>query len=109
MRAIIEYDSKSSPPKMRMFLHGAPHRRMHKAVLQKYRKDLWREAKKIDIPMPIQDYTELKVTFIDPCSCDLGNLYLALEQALDGKCGKGPTIFTDDRLICRLEASILWS
>jgi Holliday junction resolvase RusA-like endonuclease len=36
---------------------------------------------------------------ISPTSPDLDNLLTALFQALDGKCGQGPTLLADDRQI----------
>jgi hypothetical protein len=48
--------------------------------------------------------------FINPTSPDLDNLTVALFQALDGKCGQGPTLFDDDRRIVLLnKIGILFS
>ena len=110
MRCIVEpLKTDQSPPTLRVFVHGAPHRRMHRAVLQQYRRELWAAAKAAGLRMPIRHNVELTVTFINPCGPDLGNIYLALEQALDGKCGKGPTVLADDRLIVYTKMGIMWN
>lgn len=112
MRCIVEYRKpikKDDLPVLRLFIHGAPHRRIHRAVLVQYRKELYDAAKAAKIVMPIKYDVEVVVTFINPCGPDLGNLYLALEQALDGKCGKGPTVLEDDSLVKRLDATIMFT
>jgi Holliday junction resolvase RusA-like endonuclease len=85
VRCIFEYDAKPAQPALRIIAHGAPRRRLHKAVLAQYRKELWNTAKAINPATPIRDQIELWVTFINPTSPDLDNLLTALFQALDGK------------------------
>lgn len=99
MRCIAKYDDKQWPPLLQFFIHGAPHRRIHQAVLRQYRLALWEAWKETKIPAPIKTPVELSAMFIHPTSPDLDNLLTALFQALDGKTGKGPTILADDRLI----------
>ena|SRR5271168_756624 len=109
VRCIIEYNAAPDPPLLRLFIHGAPHRRVHQAVLRQYRKELWEAAKSANVSLPIRHHVELTVTFTNPTGPDLDNLLTALFQALDGKCGKGPTILTDDRLICFVKMGIMFS
>lgn len=112
MRSIVEYlpaKDKDDFPVLRLYIHGAPHRRMHRAVLALYRKELYAAAKSTKVQMPIRHNVELVVTFINPTGPDLDNLIVALFQAMDGKCGKGPTILVDDRLICFVKAGIMFN
>ena len=81
---------------------------MQKAVLARYRKELWTAAKAIDLPMPIHHHIELWVTFINPTGPALDNLLTALFQALDGKCGRGPTVLADDRLIVFVKMGLMF-
>lgn len=108
MRCIISIDRKIKPPRLNFVIHNAPHVRIHDAVLKQYRKQIWDAALAADILNPIDEHIELKVLFIDPLSPDLDNLLMALFQALDGKAGKGPTVLTDDRLICNVEMGYLF-
>lgn len=112
MRTIIEVQWLPKPVRLRMFIHNAPHRRMHHAVLSEYRKELW-VAWKFALgdltDIPISESVDLDVTFINPLSPDLDNLITALFQALDGKTGKGPTILKDDGLISSVRAGLLRS
>ena len=109
MRTIIECDELTQPITLRMFIHNAPHRRAHRAILVEYRKALWeawRAAGHVDtLQLPV----DLAVTFINPTGPDLDNLLTALFQALDGKTGKGPTILADDRLISYVGVGVLRS
>jgi hypothetical protein len=79
----------------------------HNAPLTEYRKLLWAAWNAAGHKNTIDYPVEVRVTFINPLSPDLGNLYLALEQALDGKTGSGPTILDDDRLIKQVRMGIL--
>jgi hypothetical protein len=109
VRTIIEVDCNTQPTRLRMYIHNAPHRRAHRAMLKQYRVELWsawRAAGRVDT---ILTDIDLVVTFINPTGPDLDNLLTALFQALDGKTGKGFTILSDDRLISRVEMSLLRS
>jgi hypothetical protein len=99
MRVIAEYDFDQATPLLRFFIHGAPHRRIHQAVLKQYRRALWDAGREAQIPAPLRNNVELSANFISPTSPDLDNLLTALFQALDGKCGQGPTLLADDRQI----------
>lgn len=103
MRVIAEYDQKQATPLLRFYIHGAPHRRIHQAVLRQYRKAIWEAGREAKIPAPLKVNIELSALFINPTSPDLDNLVTALSQALDGKCGGGPTILVDDRQIVLLK------
>jgi len=81
---------------LRFFIHGAPHRRSHQAVLKQYRRALWDGGREAQIPV---NNVEPSAIVISPTSPDLDNLLTALFQALDGKCGQGPTLVADDRQI----------
>ena len=106
MRIIAEYVKDRQPlPLLRLFIHWAPHRRQHTAVLQKYREELVRACTDAKIKTPISNPIDLWVMFINPCSGDLGNAYLALERALDANSLKGPSVLTDDSLVYGLTAS----
>jgi hypothetical protein len=99
MRAIVERIEQPSAPLFRLYIHDAPHRRMHIKTIQKYREMLRAAFLKIGVFTPIDHPIELSVVFVNPSSPDLGNLYLALEQAMDGKTLKKPGVLTDDSLI----------
>src|SRR5262249_39641949 len=71
----------------------------HQAVLKQYRRALWDAGREAQIPAPLRNNVELSATFISPTSPDFDNLLTALFQALDGKCGQGPTLLADDRQI----------
>jgi Holliday junction resolvase RusA-like endonuclease len=101
MRCIVKYEH----PKrlLRVYVHGAPHRRVHREVLKRYREELWKAAQAAGITAAMTHQITLSATFIDPTGPDLDNLITALFQALDGKCGKGPTILKDDKQIVYIE------
>ena len=101
MRVIIQY---LHPDRLlRVYVHGAPHRRQHREVLRRYREEIWRAAEAAGIADQIAHPITLSATFIDPTGPDLDNLVTALFQALDGKCGKGPALLRDDRQIVFIE------
>lgn len=97
MSAIISYDHRKRL--MTFFIHHAPHRRVHHKVLARYREMLWVAANAAGITQQLKHDIGISVLFVDPTGPDLDNLVTALFQALDGKCGKGPTILADDRQI----------
>lgn len=99
MRCIVERIEQPSAPLFRLYIHDAPHRRMHIRTIQKYREMLRRAFHKAGTLTPIDHPIELSIVFVNPSSPDLGNLYLAAEQAMDGKTLKGPGVLTDDSLI----------
>ena len=78
-------------------------------MLKQYREELWAAWKATGHTNTITTDIDLIITFINPTGPDLDNLLTALFQALDGKTGKGPTILADDRLISRVEMSLLRS
>lgn len=100
MRVIIELVRRQDDlPLLRMYVHGAPHRRQHVAVIQKYREEIVAAAKAAGIHVPITYSVALWVLFVDPCSPDYDNLLAATYQALDGSTLKGPALLSDDGLI----------
>lgn len=99
MRCIVERVEQPGAPLFRLYVHDAPHRRMHIRTIQKYRELLRAAFMRSGTFTPIDHPIELSVVFVNPSSPDLGNLYLALEQAMDGKTLKGPGVVTDDGLI----------
>lgn len=108
MKVIMKYDEYSHPPVLSMAIHGAPHKRMHRAVLQQYREDLFEMAQRRiadQVDLPIDHAIDLKVLFTNPSSPDLDHLMEALYMALDGKSLKGPSILKDDRHIWKFECS----
>lgn len=121
MKAIIRYYHDwevpelyrfTSLPLLDMTIHGAPHKRQHRKVLQLYREELYtlafrRWADKITLP--IDWPVGLRVLFTNPNSPDLDHLIEALYMAVDGKTLEGPAIMTDDRHIQALQASKIYS
>jgi len=107
MKAIFRYDEFSHPPRMMINIHGAPHERQHREVLQKYRDDLT-DAFKRQLPnvtIPIDHPVDLEVFFTNPASPDLNHVLTALFAAMDAKSLKGPSILTDDRHIQKVVMS----
>jgi hypothetical protein len=111
MKIIAKYVGAAHPPVLSLYIHDAPHRRMHLKVIERYRGDLRKALAKIGIVEVIEHQIELWVLFVSPSSPDLGNLYLALEQAMDDKALKsaGPGIVRDDSLIVEQSTRILYS
>lgn len=105
----VEYFSAQHPPMLSLVIHNAPHYRMHRAVLQSYREDIMRACGKAGIVTPIDDPIDLSVLFVNPSTPDLGNAYLALERAMDGKALSGPSLLTDDSLVSKLTISKYFS
>ncbi len=94
MRIIAEYHPDDEPlPRLRLYIHGAPHYRQHYKVIQRYREELMDAAKASKIKTPITVPIDLWVLFADPCSPDILNLGMALTAAMDG------TFVHDDSLI----------
>ncbi len=99
MRCIVEYHEREHPPLLRLYIHGAPHRRQHFQVIQRYRDELVAAGRAAGLRLPIVDPIDLRVTFINPCSPDLENLLTALYRALAGTSHEAPTLLEDDSLI----------
>lgn len=102
MRVIASMDGKPNkycPVLFKLIVHGAPHRRMHVKVIQKYREEIRKACDAAGIVTPIDTTVDLMVHFIDPCSPDYDNLLCALYQAMDGATLKPPGILVDDKLI----------
>ena len=105
MRVIVQYNQTAFPPLLSMCIHDAPHRRMHVKVIQQYREFIRTACTQAGIALPISTPVDLTVMFVNPSTPDLGNAYLALEQALDGKTLKGGGIVEDDGLIQKVTMS----
>lgn len=101
MKVIAKYHALYDPPLLQLWIHDAPHRRMHIKTIQAYRKVLFEAVRHTSIgyKMPIEHEIELDVLFVNPSTPDLGNAYLALEQALDDCTLTKPGIVKDDSLI----------
>jgi Holliday junction resolvase RusA-like endonuclease len=97
MRCIAQYNMTSYPPVLTFYVHGAPHRRVHVALIKSYRAALIEACKHIGLAAPIDHPIDLVVVFIDPTSPDLDNLLTALYRALDGKTRRG--VLVDDSLV----------
>jgi hypothetical protein len=108
MRCIVKFDERVYPPLLSLFIHGAPHRRMHVAMIQQYRDTLRKVRHAAGILTPIDFPIDLCVHFIRPTSPDLDNLLTALYQALDGGALRKPGILTDDGLIQSVKMSKLF-
>lgn len=103
MKVLARYDEAVFPPRLNLVIFDAPHRRMHVRTIQQYRKSLEEACFQSAIRTPIDVPIDLEVWFVNPSSPDLGNLYLALEQAMDGTTlkGSGKGIVLDDGLISK--------
>lgn len=102
--------SKRLTPLLRFYIQDAPHRRMEIAVIQQYREVLRVACLNAGILLPISEPIDLSVYFINPTSPDLGNSYLALEQALDRYAPRGVNLglLADDSLIQAAEMKKMW-
>lgn len=109
MKIIANYIPSADPPVLMLYIHDAPHRRMHIQTIQRYRVDLRAAMKKIGIERVIDHEIDLHVLFVNPSSPDNGNLYLALEQAMDDKTLTKPGIVADDELIGETRIKKLWT
>lgn len=104
MRTIVEYIQRHGDlPLLRFYIHGAPHRRMHWRIIDRYREELVDAAKAAKIPIPIKHPVAVSALFIDPTSCDLDNLITGLWRAIDGSCHTKPTVLADDSLVYAIE------
>lgn len=97
--ASVQWDKDSFPPILKLSIHGAPHRRQSKEVLQKYRDELYAALVASGIPVPINDVLDLYILFVDPSTPDLDNLLTAFYRAADAKALKGKSIMVDDGLV----------
>ena len=105
MKIIAKYAETEHPPLLCLFIHDAPHRRMHVQTIVQYREFIRVACDKAGIKTPIAHPIDLSVFFVNPSTPDLGNAYLALEQALDGATLKKPGIVVDDGLIQKVTMS----
>jgi len=107
-KVIARYDDYAHPPILTLHIHGAPHKRMHRAVLQRFREDIYAAAIRgigSLVDLPIDHPIDLKVFYTNPSSPDLDHLIEATYQALDGKSLKGPSVLVDDRHIWALSVA----
>ncbi len=102
MKIVARYVGDAFPPVLVLSIFDAPHRRMHIKTIQQYRLALYEAISKIGVKMPIQHDIELDILLINPSTPDLGNAYLALEQALDNATLTKPGIVEDDSLIQKI-------
>lgn len=107
MKIIVDYQDKHDVPRLVLFIHGAPHRRMHRKVFDEYRKQLIAACKKAGMKLPLKHQIDVTVYMFDPTSPDNGNIYLALEMCLDGKSRGG--VVEDDSLIRDTVIKKLWT
>ncbi len=105
MKIIANYVATADPPLLNLYIHDAPHRRMHIKVIQQYRVFLRKAMAQIGINHVIDVPIDLHVLFVNPATPDLGNAYLALEQALDDSTLTKPGIVKDDSLIQEVRMS----
>ena len=105
MKIIAQYAATAHPPLLTLFIHDAPHRRMHIQTIVQYRKFIQGACARAGIVTPMDHPIDLSVLFVNPSSPDLGNAYLALEQALDGATLRSPGIVADDGLIQKVTMS----
>jgi hypothetical protein len=102
MKIIAQYDQYATPPMLTLYIHGAPHKRQHRAVLQEYREELLRAAHRgiaSQVDLPIEHDIELTILFTNPNSPDLDHLIEAVFMGMDGKSLRGPSVLVDDRQI----------
>jgi len=105
MKIIASYAANQHPPVLTLAIHDAPHRRMHIRMIAQYRVFIRRACSRAGIAAPMAHPIDLSVFFVTRSTPDLGNAYLALEQALDGSTLKAPGIVTDDGLIQKVTMS----
>lgn len=107
MKVIAKYHALYDPPLLQLWIHDAPHRRMHVKTIQAYRKIIYEAVRHTSIgrSMPIDHDIDLDVMFVNPSTPDLGNAYLALEQAMDNMTLTKPGIVMDDSLIQKVTMS----
>lgn len=108
MRCIVRYDAAQHPPLLQLSIFDAPHRRMHNAVIVKYREMLFKEISKF-AELPIMHPVDVSILFVNPTSPDLGNLYLTFERAVDGGAmTRKNSVLDDDSLISKATISIYY-
>lgn len=109
MKIIMEYDEASYPPLLTMYVHGAPHKRQHRAMFQSYRDKIAEVARAERIKFPIRHPLDLVVLFVDPVSPDLDHtleaLFIALDGAVKFKGSKTPPLLASDDLIHKVTMS----
>lgn len=105
MKIIAQYMPTAHPPLLTLFIHDAPHRRMHIQTIMQYRLFIRDACSRAGIATPLDHPIDLSVLFVNPSTPDLGNAYLALEQALDGSTLRTPGIVVDDGLIQKVTMS----
>jgi hypothetical protein len=91
--------ANQATPLLRFYIHGAPHRRIHEAVLRQYRKALWEAGREARIAAPIRNNIELSATFINPTSPDLDK---SVDRVVPGprrQVRAGIALLADDRQI----------
>jgi Holliday junction resolvase RusA-like endonuclease len=108
MKIIANYVLTAYPPLLSLYIHDAPHRRMHVKTIQQYREFIRQACTAAGIVTPIGVPVDLDVLFVNPSSPDCDNLLTALFQALDGSTLRGPGILTDDGLVQRVRMSKMW-
>ena len=101
----MSYDKYAEPPLLTLYVHGHPHKRQHREVIQELREELWRKAQRHIKPLPIDHDIELSILYTNPNSPDLDHLIEATFMALDGKTLKGPAVLSDDRHIQKVVMS----
>lgn len=101
MRTKMEFEARGDgPPMLRFFIFHAPHYRHCVEVILAYRREITAAVRRAGVPTPIDYPVDVDITFIDPSSPDLGNLYLAFERAVDGNTlSSEPAALVDDGLI----------
>jgi Holliday junction resolvase RusA-like endonuclease len=111
MKLVIRYDDMVHPPVLTMYIHGCPHKRQHRAVLQQFRDELTLSAtRQIShaVDLPIDHPIDLVLSFTNPASPDLDHLLEAVFMAMDAKSLKGPSILKDDRHIQKVTMSKMY-
>jgi len=112
MKAVIQYDEYAHPPLMRMYIHGCPHKRQQREVIQQFREELLYVAKRSIgnvVDFPIDHPIDLELVLTNPSSPDLDHLLEAVYMAMDGKSMKGASILTDDRHIQSVKLSKMYT
>ncbi len=107
-KVIARYDEHQHPPVLTLHIHGCPHKRMNRAVLQQFREEIYAAAVRgigQYVDLPIDHPIDLKLFLVNPASPDLDHLLEAVYMAVDGKTLKGPSVLTDDRHIWSLTMS----
>jgi hypothetical protein len=106
VKIIANYASTEHPPLLTLYIHDAPHRRMHIQTIVQYRQFIRDACAKAGIATPMEHPIDLSVLFVNPSTPDLGQCVPRIwsRHLMDQRL-KAPGIVTDDGLIQKVTMS----